>query len=63
MPLSALTQTGRYFILDPFEIIWMIACDLLVLGLLLQAFLWPLRGQKKQLVHRAKRRRNSKASY
>ena len=63
MPLSALTQTGRYFLLDPYEIVWMIASDLIVFGFLAKAFLWPLRGKKKDIVERGKGRRNSKASH
>ena len=62
MPLSALTQTGRYFLLDPYEITFMIACDFLTLALLAKAFLWPRDGQKKDLVHSPGRRRNSRAS-
>ena len=63
MPLSSLLQTGRYFLLDPLEVFWMIACDLLVLALLAKAFLWPRGGQKKDIVESPKRRRNSKASH
>ncbi len=62
MPLSSLLQTGRYFLLDPLEVFWMIACDLLVLALLAKAFLWPRGGQKKDIVESVRRRRNSKAS-
>jgi hypothetical protein len=61
--VSALAQTGRYFLLDPYEIVWMIACDLIVFGCLAKAFLWPLRGKKKDIVESGKRRQNCKASY